>query len=268
MTAKTADVPLVMLHGSFGCGGDWREVVHLLGREAITPDLPGHGVRCAAPAASFGAAVEEIAGSLPSGCDLVGYSLGGRLALAAALRAPRGTVRSLVLESAHPGLGPTERVLRLAEDRSRGLQLRRDPEGFFRAFYGSPLFASFRQHPKFDAVVSARLARVQSFPDACASTLIALSPGHQLQLAEDLWGSGIPTLIVVGSLDKKYAEIGSGLVDGAPDGAAISCVQVGGAGHNVHFEQPDAFIGRLQNFWSPLEGTSGPSENSGMGAQP
>ena len=102
-------VPLVLLHGSFGQGDDWSEIVDRLDRPAITPDLPGHGARFAEPAPAFGDAAIELSALIPRGADLVGYSLGGRLALQlAALDPSTPPIRSLVLESAHPGVSADE----------------------------------------------------------------------------------------------------------------------------------------------------------------
>lgn len=240
-----------MIHGSFGCGADWREIASRLDRPSYAPDLPGHGTRPATPAASFSATVDELVGILPTGCDLVGYSLGGRLALAAALRAPRGTVRSLVLESAHPGLEPKAQRARLDEDRARAERLERDPEDFLREFYSAPLFATFREHDAFEAVLAERIARAQREPAALAATLVALSPGNQPQLANELIASAIPTMLVAGEKDQKYATLARDLLAADPAGRLRLAV-VPDAGHNVHFEKPDDFVAVLTEFQEEL----------------
>jgi len=56
--------PLVLVHGSFGCGEDWRALVDRLDRPAATPDLPGHGERFDEPATSFDDTAAALAAQL------------------------------------------------------------------------------------------------------------------------------------------------------------------------------------------------------------
>ncbi|HCW79467.1 MAG TPA: 2-succinyl-6-hydroxy-2,4-cyclohexadiene-1-carboxylate synthase, partial [Gemmatimonadetes bacterium] len=77
----------------------------------IALDLPGHGPRAQAPSRGFTlddaiAAVDEKTKNLEH-YDLIGYSMGGRIALHVALTRP-DRVRKLVLESASPGLSSNE----------------------------------------------------------------------------------------------------------------------------------------------------------------
>ena len=242
-------VPVVLLHGSFGCGEDWHCVVDRLDRDAHTPDLPAHGDRFAEAASSFEDTVDELVRSLPGRCDLVGYSLGGRLALAAAMRAPAGRVRSLVLESAHPGLSEPVRAERRRQDAARGEQLAQSPRAFLRDFYASGLFESFRAHGDFERVVAERSERAARAPAALGATIAALSVGNQPPLTAALLRSDLPTMLTVGSLDTKYAGIAAALRDAAPPRRNIQLRVVAGAGHNVHLEAPDAFANALTAFW-------------------
>ena len=94
-------------------------------------------------------------------------------------------------------------------------------------------------------------------PAGIAATYLALSPGHQGALGDALLQSGIPTLLVVGGLDAKYAAMARELVAGgpmacAPTGAPIRWVEIEGAGHNVHLEDPDAYAAALHSFWEGL----------------
>lgn len=78
--------PLVLLHGALSSGTQLRDLAHRLGRpDARTPDLDGHGANPAA-AHTLDAFVDTALTDEPA--DLVGYSLGGYVALAAAIAHP------------------------------------------------------------------------------------------------------------------------------------------------------------------------------------
>ena len=87
---------VLFLHGFMGSGADWTDAISALDKRfcCVTPDLPGHG-------GSVGLRPEDytIEGATRTLLDLldeleierpalVGYSMGGRLALYLALRHP------------------------------------------------------------------------------------------------------------------------------------------------------------------------------------
>src|SRR4051812_30010155 len=82
----------------------------------VTPWLPGHGP--AVVPSSFAACVDALAAELAPHApfDLLGYSLGARVALGLVARHPH-LVRRAVLVSVHPGLASdVARAARVAED--------------------------------------------------------------------------------------------------------------------------------------------------------
>jgi pimeloyl-ACP methyl ester carboxylesterase len=94
--------PLVMLHGGIGSGEMFAGLAPALaatGRRVITVDLQGHG-RTADVDRPFDVArmADDVAGMLPGKVDLLGYSLGGAVALRLALQHPE-LVGDLVLVS-------------------------------------------------------------------------------------------------------------------------------------------------------------------------
>src|SRR5450755_2966755 len=96
---------LVLLHGFTNTGASWDGVVAALrGRyRSLAPDIRGHGTASGVTPVSLEAVVEDVAALTEGMFTLAGYSMGGRLALNAALAlAPR--VQRLVLIGASPGL--------------------------------------------------------------------------------------------------------------------------------------------------------------------
>src|SRR5918912_4085490 len=96
---------LVLLHGFTQTRQSWRRTVLALGAgryRALVPDLPGHG-QAAQRTASFDAVTAYVGALAPERFTLAGYSMGGRIALHAAL-ALRVRLEQLVLIGASPGL--------------------------------------------------------------------------------------------------------------------------------------------------------------------
>jgi pimeloyl-ACP methyl ester carboxylesterase len=55
----------------------------------------------------------------------------------------------------------------------------------------------------------------------------------------------VPVLVLVGSLDRKFAAIGAKMVESLPD---ARLVEIAGAGHAIHLERPDAWLGAVAGF--------------------
>ncbi|MFZ1993360.1 MAG: alpha/beta fold hydrolase, partial [Solirubrobacteraceae bacterium] len=96
---------LVLLHGFTNTGASWDQVVAALPERyrPLAPDLRGHGTASELRPVSLAAVVGDISGLARGPVELVGYSMGGRIALHVAL-APASRVRRLVLIGASPGI--------------------------------------------------------------------------------------------------------------------------------------------------------------------
>jgi pimeloyl-[acyl-carrier protein] methyl ester esterase len=96
--------PVVMLHGWAMHSGLWRAFAEQLavGRQVICLDLPGHGRSDTVQPYTLEVLVDELALALPEKpCHLVGWSLGGALALCLAEKYPH-KVKSLILIASNP----------------------------------------------------------------------------------------------------------------------------------------------------------------------
>jgi 2-succinyl-6-hydroxy-2,4-cyclohexadiene-1-carboxylate synthase len=223
------------LHGFTQRGAMWGEVAALAGGEWVAPDLTGHG---GWPSCSWQEAVGIVAGWLggspPPRC-LVGYSMGGRLALAAALDHPE-LVERLALLSAAPGLADPEARRRRAEE-DLALADHIEEAGvaaFLEEWLDQPWFGGGRT-PSPEWRAAERAARRGSTAAGLAGALRLLGQGAQPYLGERLGGLGMPVLLAAGADDERYAALARDM------GERIHRSEVAlvtGAGHALVGERP------------------------------
>jgi 2-succinyl-6-hydroxy-2,4-cyclohexadiene-1-carboxylate synthase len=238
--------PLLLLHGFTGSARTWDLVRATLNTVARTValDLVGHG-RSAAPAEvaryTMQAASADLAAALDSlgiqQAAVLGYSMGGRLALDFALRCPE-RVQALVLESASPGIAdPTERARRAASDEELAARIEREGvEAFVAGWEQQPLLALGAHVP--DRVRQAQRAeRLSHTALGLANSLRGMGAGRQLSRWACLPRLATPVWLVVGERDARYVDIARRTAERLP---RAEVVQVPGAGHTVHLDQPDA----------------------------
>jgi 2-succinyl-6-hydroxy-2,4-cyclohexadiene-1-carboxylate synthase len=242
----------VLLHGFMGSAAVWGDrVVDGFAGAGLTPvlvDLPGHGGdvgRSDAAAFTLEAVLAHVgrAGDWPT--DLIGYSMGGRIALHFAAAFP-DRVRRLVLESATPGLATERerRERRAADDALADTVLHEGIRAFVDRWEAQPLFAS-RASLSAEVRERQRALRLANDPASLAETLRGLGTGS----VPSLWGRlpeiEVPTLLVVGALDRKYVEIARHMAKAMPDARVV---EVRRAGHTVHLERPDAWLAAVTEF--------------------
>ena len=262
LSGKPSRPPAVLLHGFMGCAEDWQAAADSLGttHHVLAINLPGHGpgwTPASVAALDMDACVDAIAAHLAEleggPPALMGYSMGGRVALHLTMRHP-DLVARLVLESASPGLKTAaQRENRRAQDEALAARLRAlEPGGAgFRAFleewYRLPLFASLQAHPnELAKLIDRRCA--QCDPSLLAEALIALGTGSQPNLWPKLHALATPTLVLTGELDRKYRVIAEDMALACP---AMAAEILTGCGHNVHLENPAAYLTVVRAFLSP-----------------
>lgn len=212
MHDKAARAPqtLVLLHGFGGTRRAWDRVITHLDAEryrALALDLPGHGRAAEAHASpiTLTACIEAVLDAAPDRFALCGYSMGGRIALALALAAPR-RVRRLTLLSSSPGIeDPAQRARRRAADlRLAGELERMDIEEFATLWRAQPIFAG--DPPEVDEL--AREDQRRNDPRALAAVLRGVGTGEM----DSLWGRlgelQMPVTVVVGDRDLKFRALG------------------------------------------------------------
>jgi len=245
-------LPVVLfLHGFMGSSADFDPTIAHLSTHfcCLTVDLPGHGQTLVEGEDALytmpqtaNAIVTWLDRLQISQCCLVGYSMGGRLALYLALHFPQRFLK-VVLESASPGLKTdAERTARLQHDRDLADQLKADFPSFLSYWYSQPLFYALRHHPAFEQM---QRRRSQNRPVELAKSLRHLSTGLQPSLWEALQHHTQPLLLLVGEDDRKFRSINQALAASCPT-AQLQVIP--NCGHVIHLEQTQAFTTSVQAF--------------------
>ncbi len=246
--ARPNGLTLALLHGFTGSAAGWGAHLDALaaaGLRVVALELLGHGASEApADPARYAfertrddllAALEQL-GTQPAATVVLGYSLGGRVALYAALGA---RFRGLVLESASPGLtAAEERAARRASDAALAARIEREGvPAFVAEWERQPLFASQASLPA-EARAALRALRLRNSAVGLANGLRGMGTGAQPPLHESLAALRTPCLLIAGALDAKFAQIATQMAGRLPQ-AELRVVP--GAGHTVHLERPEAF---------------------------
>ena len=247
----------VFLHGFTGSSAAWDPHVALFKprRNTIAIDLIGHGDSDAPSDPEcyrMKYCVEHLLAVLDKlgldSVDMVGYSMGGRVALHLANAAP-GRIRSMVLESSSPGIAdPIERQARVVADDSLADYIERSSiDAFVDRWENLPLFESQRNLPA--AVRSVlRTQRLKNNRVGLANSLRGMGAGRQESLWPCLLSIETPVLLVTGQLDTKYRRIARDMMNLLPN-AKLAVLD--NAGHAVHLERPAAFDREVVEFLAP-----------------
>lgn len=244
---------ILFLHGFMGNLHDFQEVATLLSEQfcCLLIDLPGHGNTevkqnkdYAMP--NLAQAIIELMKTLQiNKCFLLGYSMGGRVALYLTIYFP-GYFKRVILESTSPGLETkAERDRRIRQDVKLAEKLEsQDYSLFLKQWYSNPLFDSFRQHPNYHQAI---IRKLNNNPLKLSKSLRYMGTGIQPSSWHQLSASKIPLLLVVGELDRKFITINQRI--------ATICSQsqlkiVNSSGHNVHFEQPIDLVNLINWFFN------------------
>jgi len=192
-------------------------------------DLPGHG-----GSGEVQANLPETATLLASAIEpsiVIGYSLGGRVALHLALMHPE-LVHRLVLIGATGGIDTVEeRSQRKIDDDALALHIEKigvDP--FLEEWLSQPLFASLSPEQSF------RNVRAQNSARGLSSSLRLSGTGTQEPLWDRLSELSMPVLSIAGANDAKFIQIGHRIVESIGSNATFQAIQH--AGHSAQLEQP------------------------------
>ena len=240
---------VVLAHGFTQTARSWQTFERILsnrlpGAQTVAIDLPGHGDAPPPADADLWTCAERLVADGGVG-TYVGYSMGGRVALHAALAAP-GAVQRLVVLGATAGIDDADerRARREADER---LADRIEAVGvpmFIDEWLANPLFAGLTH------ATALRADRLRNSAAGLSASLRATGTGTQTPLWDRLGEITCPVLVLVGERDEKFTELGRRLVDGL---AVAELAVVPGAGHSVHLEQPDATVDAIATWLESSE---------------
>ena len=250
--------PIILLHGFTSTHRTWDLLGERLSKRhfVITPDLPGHGRSGVSPskaAMGIGPTADAVAEVLKLAqgrrggrkAALVGYSLGGRIALHLACK-HQELLSCLILEGVSPGIErDDEREERKAQDEELAREIERHGvEWFVDYWQENPLFATQKDLPQ-RVLLRMRRDRLSNSAWGLAMSLRASGTGEMAPLWKPMESLRIPVLIVVGKRDGRYSETGSAMRRRI-QGSHIA--EVDGAGHCVHLERPEEFADLVERF--------------------
>lgn len=216
-------------------------------------DLPGHG-NAATPhklehfsmEATFSHLWEALDALSVERANLVGYSMGGRVALSAAVACPK-RVAKVVCLGASPGIAdPIERNNRkLADESLADSILSNGVEQFVDEWLSQPLFATLAERLSPTDFQATREQRLANSPEGLALSLRGIGTGTMEPLHEPLADMNFSCLWIAGAEDTKFAAIAQEMSRAMPNGSHTLIPE---AGHSVHLENPAATLRAIAGF--------------------
>lgn len=246
--------PLILLHGFTGDATVWNPLCGELADVAkcYAVDIIGHG-KSDSPADARRYRMMSVVDDLfllmerlgIAKADILGYSMGGRLALSFAQKYPR-KVRKLILESSSPGLkSEAERNERIARDEKLAAFIEeKGIKEFVDYWENIPLFASQKKLPA-EIRDKIRQQRLKNLPNGLAASLRGMGTGVQPSWWEELESLEIEILLITGLLDEKFCRIAEQMSAKLPN-----CRRevVSGCGHTIHVEDFKKFVTIVREF--------------------
>jgi 2-succinyl-6-hydroxy-2,4-cyclohexadiene-1-carboxylate synthase len=237
---------------------EFDEAIKLLSHEFsyLIIDLPGHGKTQVLGGDEYytmsntAHAVINLLDELSiANCFLIGYSMGGRLALYLTLHFPE-RFSKVVLESASPGLSTeVERLERIKQDAQIARKLKRiinkiDFAAFLSNWYNQRIFGAIKNYSKYDRMIESRL---QNHPLELGKSLCLMGTGSQHPLWEKLKENTQPVLLLAGEYDQKFIDINIAILQRCKL-AQLKIIEK--AGHNIHLENTQEFVQKVRYFFN------------------
>lgn len=233
----------MLVHGFTQTGSSMAPLAERLAsrRRTVCVDLPGHGGSTSISCDLDEAASLVIDAASGEPFDLVGYSLGGRVALHAACQSP-ANLRSTVVVSASAGIkDPVARERRLERDVAMADELLAsgDVDGFLDRWLASPMFATL-PHSMADLE-----GRKSNTARGLADSLRRCSLGAQRWLLDELGRLDRPVLMLAGARDDPFVGVATATAAAC---RGVTCAVVTGSGHVCHLEQPELTARLIEHF--------------------
>ncbi|QVL56734.1 MAG: alpha/beta fold hydrolase [Simkaniaceae bacterium] len=209
---------ITFLHGFLGSPEDWKPITQLITTPFQTLTLPGH---CGKPLD-----LSLLEREIPEKTTLVGYSLGGRLAMDFAKKFPE-RIEDLIILSANPGVesGREERIIQ--DEKWITLLEKEGMDQFLEKWYAQGLFSSF------SLTEEVKNRRKMHDPHTLSEILRTLSPAKLPSMWPHLKDFSCSMLFLFGENDIKYQSIGKRLM------GDYDVMWIPNASHPIHLEAPE-----------------------------
>ena len=245
---------VVFLHGFTGSTSTWHNVLSILENQihAVSIDLWGHG-RSDSPKNITHYSMEQQVNDIEDVCQqlelktfiLIGYSMGGRIALGYAVSYPT-RVKALVLESASPGLKiESDRLERQERDAKLAKRLQEESLSDFVDFWENiALFESQKSLSK-EKRAAVRKERLNQNSIGLANSLLGIGTGSQPSFWNVITDVQKPVLLLTGELDEKFETIANVMKKSLPIAEHQTILQTG---HALHVEKPEEFATIVKDY--------------------
>lgn len=243
---ELSEQTIVMLHGFTGSTHTWEPIASQLSDfRVVAIDCIGHGEtdspvdRVLYEMDRQVEVLEEICKQLKlANFSLLGYSMGGRIALSYAVKYP-GRIENLILESASPGLkSEEERATRKKADNVLADKIEANGiKSFVKAWENIPLFASQKRLPA-SVQQEIRKERLQQCELGLANSLRGMGTGVMPALWDRLVELSMPVILITGELDIKFERIAREMTASLKKARHLT---VNDTGHAIHVENPSKF---------------------------
>ncbi|TCP12021.1 2-succinyl-6-hydroxy-2,4-cyclohexadiene-1-carboxylate synthase [Bisgaardia hudsonensis] len=235
---------LVFLHGLLGDKSDWKHIVAKLSPiPCVCVDLPFHGDAQNITVSNFEETVCYISKQIQNKLSqkpyiIVGYSLGGRIALYYALQSllPKGQLKGIVLEGANLGLtSQIEKLQRWENDMYWANRFAKDNlYSVLNDWYQQSVFSHLDMEQR-ENIIKKRTALLNKSGGKSISLMLkATSLAKQPNFIEKVRSTLLPIYYIVGEKDHKFKNIAIN--------NQLNHYIVEQSGHNTHQENPSKFV--------------------------
>ncbi|MDR5616113.1 2-succinyl-6-hydroxy-2,4-cyclohexadiene-1-carboxylate synthase [Arsenophonus sp.] len=246
---KCAGTWLVWLHGLLGNGSEWLPIIEkCVNRPSFTIDLPGHGRSPHIKLTDFSHVSQLIEQAIGANqidsYYLIGYSLGGRIAMYYACQFQPTKLKGLIVEGANVGLTqPTDRLLRIKHDQSWAKRFRCEPiDSVLSDWYQQAVFDDLSAEQRQQLITE----RSNNRGEHVAHLLETTSLGKQPFFVNKLLQRNYPFSYLCGEYDEKFCSISQQF--------SLPLIRIPGAGHNAHRSNPVAYATAVERFLTFSDG--------------
>ena len=250
MNEEIGGTPMVFFHGFTGCSKDWLYITKKINKWSIIIDIPGHASSLFEHLDSP-YTIDDLCHELYLVFNelklkkiyLVGYSMGGQIAIAYASKYP-DNIDGLYIESSSLGIDDhSSRKDKYNADLLLCGTIEDNINVFVDKWESNPLFSNQRKrnYLQWDLQRKNRLGHDKM---QLSKALQSFSKGKMPYYENTFKEFNFPIFIINGTDDDKYVKIGKKMTY-----MNINAKQyiIAKASHNIHLENPGVFVSVLNN---------------------